>query len=109
MKKDPYRRMQIREEAVTADGDGIIYYFCPEGCRDKFLREKFCARMAFDLMIIGGGSGSRRKKVPPEKDFLRGHFPSFLFLSLPSNYVNITLLSKLSHLCDKADRYAQHQ
>jgi len=48
--------MEVREEeAVTAECDGITYYFCSEGCRDKFLREKTCARTAFDLIIIGGG------------------------------------------------------
>ena len=56
MKRDPICRMEVREEeAVTAECDGITYYFCSEGCRDKFLREKTCARTAFDLIIIGGG------------------------------------------------------
>lgn len=48
--------MEIREEeAVTAECDGVYYYFCSEGCRDKFLKERTCARTAFDLIIIGGG------------------------------------------------------
>ncbi|MFH1596476.1 MAG: YHS domain-containing protein [Pseudomonadota bacterium] len=56
MERDPICRMEVREEeAVTAECDGITYYFCSEGCRDKFLREKICARKAFDLIIIGGG------------------------------------------------------
>ncbi|MBI4796188.1 MAG: FAD-dependent oxidoreductase, partial [Deltaproteobacteria bacterium] len=56
MKKDPVCRMEVREEdAVTCECDGIMYYFCSEGCRDKFLQEKTCARTAFELIIIGGG------------------------------------------------------
>lgn len=48
--------MEVREEdAVTAKCDGIVYYFCSEGCRDKFLRERTCARTAYDLIIVGGG------------------------------------------------------
>ncbi|MCK9376963.1 MAG: FAD-dependent oxidoreductase [Syntrophobacterales bacterium] len=56
LKTDPVCRMEVREEdAVTADCDGITYYFCSEGCRDKFLKERTCARTAYDLIIIGGG------------------------------------------------------
>ncbi|MEW6657271.1 MAG: FAD-dependent oxidoreductase [Thermodesulfobacteriota bacterium] len=56
MKKDPICRMEVREEdAVTAECDGITYYFCSEGCRDKFLKERTCARTAYDLIIVGGG------------------------------------------------------
>jgi len=48
--------MTVREEeAVTTDCDGVLYYFCSEGCRDKFLKERTCARTAYDLIIIGGG------------------------------------------------------
>ncbi|MDD5643443.1 MAG: FAD-dependent oxidoreductase, partial [Syntrophales bacterium] len=56
MPKDPVCRMEVRaEEALAAECDGVTYYFCSEGCRDKFLQEKTCARTAFDLIIIGGG------------------------------------------------------
>ncbi|MHB9071926.1 MAG: FAD-dependent oxidoreductase [Desulfobaccales bacterium] len=56
LKTDPVCRMRVREEeAVTAECDGVMYYFCSEGCRDKFLKEKTCARTAYDLIIIGGG------------------------------------------------------
>jgi len=56
MEKDPVCRMEVREEeAVTAECDGVIYYFCSEGCRNKFLQERTCAATAFDLIIIGGG------------------------------------------------------
>lgn len=50
--------MDVREEnAVTAECDGLIYYFCSEGCKEKFLKEKVCKtpRMSYDLIIIGGG------------------------------------------------------
>jgi alkyl hydroperoxide reductase subunit F len=33
----------------------VTYFFCSEGCRDKFLREKTCPRTFYDLIIIGGG------------------------------------------------------
>jgi YHS domain-containing protein len=56
MKKDPVCLMEIREEeAVTAECEGRVYYFCSEGCRDKFLQDRTCARTAYDLIIIGGG------------------------------------------------------
>ncbi|MHB8066679.1 MAG: FAD-dependent oxidoreductase [Desulfobaccales bacterium] len=56
LKTDPVCRMQLREEeAVTADCDGVVYYFCSEGCRDKFLNNRTCVRSAYDLIIIGGG------------------------------------------------------
>jgi NADH-dependent peroxiredoxin subunit F len=56
LKTDPICQMEVREsEAVTAECDGVIYYFCSEGCRDKFLQDRTCARTAYDLIIIGGG------------------------------------------------------
>lgn len=56
LRTDPVCRMQVREEeAVTTECEGIRYYFCSEGCRDKFLKERTCARTAYDLIIIGGG------------------------------------------------------
>ena len=56
LKTDPVCRMEVREEeSVIADCDGIVYYFCSEGCRDKFLKDRTCARTAYDLIIIGGG------------------------------------------------------
>jgi alkyl hydroperoxide reductase subunit F len=43
--------------AVTAECNGMTYYFCSEGCRDKFLKEMTCRtpRTSYDLIIIGGG------------------------------------------------------
>ena len=56
MKQDPVCLMEIEEaEAITAECDGVVYYFCSEGCRDKFLKDRTCARSAYDLIIVGGG------------------------------------------------------
>jgi len=56
MKQDPVCLMGIEEaEAITAECDGVVYYFCSEGCRDKFLKDRTCARSAYDLIIVGGG------------------------------------------------------
>lgn len=56
MQKDPVCQMELREEeAIPAECDGVTYYFCSEGCRNKFLRDRTCARTAYDLIIIGGG------------------------------------------------------
>lgn len=58
MKEDPVCRMQVDEnKAVTAECNGLIYYFCSEGCKDKFLNEITCKapRTSYDLIIIGGG------------------------------------------------------
>ena len=56
LKTDPVCRIEVREEeAVTAECDWIVYSFCSEGCRDKFLSDKTCASTAYDLIIIGGG------------------------------------------------------
>lgn len=58
MAEDPVCRMQVREEeAIRAECDGVTYYFCSEGCRQKFLRESPCKlpRASYDAIIIGGG------------------------------------------------------
>lgn len=50
--------MSVREEdAITAECEGIIYHFCSEGCKTKFLQERTCKtpRTAYDLIIVGGG------------------------------------------------------
>jgi YHS domain-containing protein len=48
--------MEVDEaEAVTAECDGVMYSFCSEGCRDKFLKDRTRARTAYDLIIVGGG------------------------------------------------------
>ncbi len=50
--------MEVDEKtALSSECDGKIYYFCSEGCRDKFLKETACKfqRSSYDLIIIGGG------------------------------------------------------
>ncbi len=58
MKKDPVCNMDVREDdAITAECDGLPYYFCSEGCKEKFLKERTCKvpRTSYDLIVIGGG------------------------------------------------------
>jgi alkyl hydroperoxide reductase subunit F len=58
MKRDPVCNMDVEErDAVTTECDGVVYFFCSEGCRDKFLRERACKvpRTSYDLIISGGG------------------------------------------------------
>ncbi len=58
VKEDPICHMDVREEdAITAECDGVTYYFCSIGCKDKFLTEQTCKlpRTSYDLIIIGGG------------------------------------------------------
>jgi alkyl hydroperoxide reductase subunit F len=58
MKKDPVCNMEVEERAAfTAECEGKTFYFCSEGCRDKFMEEKVCKipRTSYDLIIIGGG------------------------------------------------------
>ena len=45
------------EEAITFECDGITYYFCSEGCREKFFNERTCKllKTEYDLIIVGGG------------------------------------------------------
>ncbi len=50
--------MEVDENsAIIAECEGIIYYFCSEGCKEKFLNERTCKvpRSTYDLIIIGGG------------------------------------------------------
>ena len=58
MKRDPVCLMEVSgEAAVTTECNGAVYYFCSEGCRDKFLKETACKRPRtfYELIIIGGG------------------------------------------------------
>lgn len=58
METDPLCNMEVSEdEAYTAEYEGRTYYFCSEGCRDKFLHShpRREPRSAYDLIIIGGG------------------------------------------------------
>jgi alkyl hydroperoxide reductase subunit F len=57
-KIDPVCRMEVDEkDAITRECGGKVYYFCSEGCRDKFVVEEVCElpRTSYDLIIIGGG------------------------------------------------------
>ena len=61
MKIDPVCRMEVLEDqAVSAEYEGRTYYFCSEGCRDKFLHSHARAepRSAYDPIIIGGGNSA---------------------------------------------------
>jgi alkyl hydroperoxide reductase subunit F len=58
MKKDPLCNMEVDERnAFLAECGGETFYFCSEGCREKFLKEKECKvpHTSYDLIIIGGG------------------------------------------------------
>jgi alkyl hydroperoxide reductase subunit F len=59
MKVDPVCKMNVREdEACKAEVDGKIYYFCSEGCRQRFLEERNGpggSRTDHELIVIGGG------------------------------------------------------
>jgi len=58
MKKDSVCNMDVREdEAITFECDGITYYFCSEGCREKFIEGRKCKllKTEYDLIIVGGG------------------------------------------------------
>ena len=58
MAKDPVCNMDVDENnALTTEYDGETCYFCSEGCRDKFLKEKTrkLPHTSYDLIIIGGG------------------------------------------------------
>lgn len=43
--------------ALQAECDGEIFYFCSEGCRERFMKERICRipRTSYDLIIVGGG------------------------------------------------------
>lgn len=50
--------MEVEERnAITVESDGVVNYFCSEGCKNKFLREKVCKVpcTSYDIIIIGGG------------------------------------------------------
>lgn len=50
--------MEVDEkEALTIECEGETFYFCSEGCKDKFLKDRACKlpKTSYDLIIIGGG------------------------------------------------------
>ncbi len=58
MKRDPVCNMEVDERnAFTAECGDETFYFCSEGCRERFMKERICRipRTSYDLIIIGGG------------------------------------------------------
>lgn len=58
MKRDPVCNMEVDERnAFTAECEGKTFYFCSEGCRERFMKGRICRipRTSYDLIIIGGG------------------------------------------------------
>jgi NADH-dependent peroxiredoxin subunit F len=57
METDPICGMRVsKKDALKLEGDGKKYYFCSEGCRDNFIKQKKCSlRESYDFIIIGGG------------------------------------------------------
>ena len=58
MKKDPVCNMEVGEDTgITTECNGKTVFFCSEGCREKFLKERECKvpRSSYDLIIVGGG------------------------------------------------------
>ena len=58
MKKDSICKMDVDEgDALTTELNGETYYFCSEGCRNKFFERKTpkLPRNSYELIIIGGG------------------------------------------------------
>ncbi len=50
--------MDVEEStALTAECDNQIFYFCSEGCKERFLEGRVCElpRTSYDLIIVGGG------------------------------------------------------
>ncbi len=55
--RDPICGMEIEDERYSFDFKGGKYFFCSEGCLDKFKTspEKFLDAYVHDLVIIGAG------------------------------------------------------
>lgn len=55
---DPVCQMEVtKNKALSAERERQLFYFCSEGCRQKFL-EQYASKASagpFDLIIIGGG------------------------------------------------------
>ncbi len=58
VKIDPICGMEVDErEAIVAESEGELIYFCSEGCRERFLANHPLSprRSHYELVIIGGG------------------------------------------------------
>jgi alkyl hydroperoxide reductase subunit F len=55
--KDPICGMRVGSNRFSATYDGKIYYFCSQGCKDKFEAEieRYDKSNEYDLIIIGAG------------------------------------------------------
>ncbi len=55
--RDPVCGMETESTRFTFEHEGKIYFFCSQGCLDKFkvTPDKFTPRDNYDLVIIGGG------------------------------------------------------
>jgi YHS domain-containing protein len=72
MKKDPVCYMEVDENtAIITKCDGVIYYFCSEGCKEKFLKDKTYTvkRTSYDLIIIGGGLAGNDRIVTNDAQY----------------------------------------
>ena len=57
MIKDPVCGMEVLDSGITVEYQGKTYYFCSEGCKEKFLKstQESTEKYRYDLIIIGGG------------------------------------------------------
>lgn len=58
MARDPVCNMEVKEGSVfRLEREGTVYFFCSEGCREKFLRVSGDTndKKVYDLLILGGG------------------------------------------------------
>lgn len=57
MHTDPVCGMEIDHEEFTCESEGVKYFFCSQGCLEKFTSSfsENPGKHAYDLIIIGGG------------------------------------------------------
>ena len=57
MHRDPVCGMDVTSKDITSEIDGKHFFFCSEGCKDRFLNapDKYSHKYIYDLVIIGGG------------------------------------------------------
>ena len=57
MHRDPVCRMEVEGTPFSHEFEGRRYYFCSEGCLDKFKQSPgdYAIKKSYDLVIIGGG------------------------------------------------------
>jgi len=54
---DPVCGMQINSDSFSATHNGKVYYFCSQGCKDRFKAEidRYSKGNEYDLIIVGAG------------------------------------------------------